>query len=273
MSEFYHDTKLKQYGIRNIYSNYQSDTKLHRAILKYNNAAEDAHTTAWAGVVQQGHDMSYYHNEEKAWKKIYEDQSFDIIQPECFQQLKYIKLWLDRIVSFDTFITKMPKLDKPCHYYFCIKTKDEITIEDANSIEEIINFAAEFIKSYNQNERLKRRRIKEKEEREKKEKEDAENLKKEYECMKLYNQVESSKMNSYELYQEYTKIKLLRDKFPSTQSGFIKNMFLDYFTDSKVVEIQKELDKYVVKEQPVCTGERIDDLEDNIIHHITAFSK
>ena len=42
-------------------------------------------------------------------------------------------------------------------------------------------------------------------------------------------------MNSYEIYKEYSKIKILHEQYPN------KNYFLEYFTNTKITEIQKLL--------------------------------
>ena len=227
-----------------------------------------------AVMTSSGQDMSYHHNELERNKEAARKSHLPEMQRECFKRLEKSKQILLRDDLFTDFIEKYPNYAK----LFDMKTKEEIPFMDAVDMGQgtFMSNMTKFLKSDLVQEK-KRKRAKEqqilfqkaqKQKQELMEKRNAENLKKEYECMKLYNHIESSNMNSYELYQEYTKIKSIRDRFPSTQS-----MFLDYFTASKIAEIKKELNKNGVKEQPICTVERIDDLEDNIIHHITAFSK
>ena len=130
-----------------------------------------------------------------------------------------------------------------------MKTKEDFSFEDAIGIRggtmrsDIYTFCiSDFIQE------ILQKRTKEKEEqrlilKKEEEKRNEEFLKKEYECMKLFNRIEASKMNSYELYQEYTKIKTLRDKY----SEYNTNMFINYFTEPKIAEIQKELNKNGIK--------------------------
>ena len=171
------------------------------------------------------------------------------IQCECFKELKYFKKILVDNDVFTEFIEKYPKYTK----LFDMKTKEELSFEDAIGIRggtirsdicTFFNF--DFIQE------ILRKRYKEYQEQQlifkkaqekENEKCNEEFLKKEYECMKLFNRIEASKMNSYELYQEYTKIKTLRDKYSEYET--IK--FHNYFTEPKIAEIQKELNKNGIK--------------------------
>jgi hypothetical protein len=137
------------------------------------------------------------------------------------------------------------------YFFFDIK-KENILFEDANFIalnlwSDISKFLmSDFVKDKKQkldNERkikereefIQKQKRKEEENKLLKEKEE-ENLRKEYECIKLYNLIELKQMESYELYKEYTIIKLLREQH--------RNKFIEYFTTIKIDELQKELNKY-----------------------------
>ena len=194
-----------------------------------------------------GQDMSYYHNELKRAKL--EQRSIDMpnIQRYCFQELDKAKKILIRENLFTDFIKKYPK------YTNLFDNKEEITYEIASDISRSSDILAflnsdfvrelltkrqlEYLKEKEDN--IKKRQLEYLKEKEYNIKKKEENLKKEYEYMKLYNQIESSKMNSYILYKEYSTIKLLLEQYPKNTE------FLNYFTNIKIAEIRKELNKNI----------------------------
>jgi hypothetical protein len=93
------------------------------------------------------------------------------------------------------------------------------------------------------------------------------NLKKEYECKKLYLEVESNNMKSFQLYKEYYEIKMLYFQYKPFKIKQLYNpwdpkynrhksedyrdvedlRFVNYFTKSKINQLQNELES-IIKE-------------------------
>lgn len=244
---------------------YQSHNRLMCLIIESDriiNSMRSAAEMSWSG-----QDMSYYINQlikrknEARENHMTGKSHMTGIREECSKQLEKIKEILYQKKSksssnyynlFPDFIKQNPKYDNIFNM-----NNTEITFEEAKHIGqgtmfgEIIKFLrSDFVKEKikkidsEQNEKrrkeaIKNKEIQQKEEIKKKELQllqDEEDLKKEYECMKLYNQVNIRKLNSYELYKEYSIIKLLHE-----QSSNIKSKFIDYFTDIKIKEIHEML--------------------------------
>ena len=189
-------------------------------------------------------DHEYYRRENARAKEEVKTRHMPNIQNECSKQLTKIKQILVREdVSIDDFIKEYTEYTK----FFIIKEK--ISFDDIKNIivsgtlwNDISKFLmSDFVKDKKQkldNERKikEREEIIQKQKRKEEEriKKEEENLRKEYECIKLYNIIESKQMESYELYKEYTIIKLLREQHT--------NKFIKYFTTIKIDELHKLID-------------------------------
>jgi len=250
IEEEYRKKKVENYR-KEIYANndacsykyYSTDQHNHLMclILECDRLVDSIRCTAEMTTSRQ--DMSYFINQVARDKNETRLRHMPRIQYHCSQQLDKAKKILIRENLFTDFIKKYPKYTN----LFDIKEK-EITYESASDIcrsgmGELFAFLnSDFVKELfnkRQLEYLKEIQLEKLKEKEYNIKKKEENLKKEYEYMKLYNQIESSKMNSYILYKEYSTIKLLLEQYPKNTE------FLNYFTNTKIAEIQKELNKNI----------------------------
>ena len=138
---------------------------------------------------------------------------------------------------------------------FDIKTKEEITISDADIVARTGFYQDFFIflnGDYAQKILRERTELKAKIWNQAKEAREKERIKREYTCMKLFIQIEKNKMNSGELYEEYTRINALKN------NKYSQSSFLNYFTDIKIEELHAELKKNGMPDSDNQISEKID---------------
>lgn len=198
-----------------------------------------------------GQDMSYYHNQRKQDIALAKANALPYIQTECFRQLVEAKTMMISRGIYAEFCKKYPNYSKQ----FDIKTKEEITISDADIVARTGFYQDYFIfldgdyaqEIYRErNERASKIWNQEKEVLEK------ERIKREYTCMKLFIQIEKNKMNSGELYEEYSRINALKN------NKYSQSSFLNYFTDTKIEELHAELKKNGMPDSDNQISEKID---------------
>lgn len=198
-----------------------------------------------------GQDMSSYHNERKQNIASAKAKALPYIQTECFQLLfEYKNIMVTRGI-YAEFYKKYPQYSK----LFDIKTKEEITISDADIVART-GFYQEFLfflkGDYAQKILRERTELNAKLWNKAKEAREKERIKREYTCMKLFIQIEKNKMNSSELYEEYTRINALKN------NKYSQSSFLNYFTDTKIEELHAELKKNGMPDSDNQISEKID---------------
>ena len=181
-----------------------------------------------------GQDMSYYHTEKERCIENYKSNALNSIKKECIKIINNctkILIYYDMLDEFKKYYTSFIN-------YFDLQ-EENITwnIVDNCNIDNIDNFVRGIIMCCLSHESDDKRYSKSRKEYDlqiKKEKDKKELLyKREFECVKLFNEIEQNQMKSNELYIEYKNILELKKQY-NPNNGLWKNIkFLLYFTNEK----------------------------------------
>ena len=183
-----------------------------------------------------GQDMSYYANERKRAFESYKQEALRNIIPHWIRIISNCKKLLvsDKYDMFEEFKRGYPHLSG---YFDCKEfTWDIIGNSHHTNITTFIDCVITCILSKEtenkQNDKIhKQQELRKKQEEERKKQEEDRKLllyKKEFECAKLFDEIDKNKLNSSELYVEYKKITEIKDK-----GALYNTEFINYFTEDK----------------------------------------
>jgi len=181
-----------------------------------------------------GQDMSYYANERKAAFENYKQQALRNIIPHWIRIISNCKKLLlnDKIDMFEEFKRGYPHLSS---YFDCKEFTWEIIGDSYHT--NITTFIDCVIACVLSKEAEDKPLIKQREIQNKKQ---DEQLKKEFDCEKLWVEMEKHKLKSVELFVEYKKAHQIKtDIVP----GIVNYKLIDYFTEDKKKYIQDLLEE------------------------------
>jgi hypothetical protein len=214
----------------------------------YTNSEEDAQRQKDTENYQKGYMTAAYNQIRKEFVKIVENCKNVLIEYDMLEEFK--------------------KYNPSVSIFFDFKENDftdEIiskhNIIDSNS-NEFIRGTIMCALSYEAEDKMKTKVKLQKELREKKENQKKEQIyKREFTCMKLFDEIDKNKMKSSELYVEYKKILELKQQYKPTGEWIYQNtQFVDYFTSTK----QKQLTNLIAKCNPILLTNEINNKE-NIV--------
>jgi TPR repeat protein len=183
-----------------------------------------------------GQDMSYWEKYRISVFEDYKRDAFRSITPEWVRLVTNCKKLLvsDKYDMFEEFKRGYPHLSG---YFDCKEiTWDIIGDSHHTNITTFIDCVVTCLLSKEtenkQNEKIrKQQELRKKQEEERKKQEEERKLllyKKEFECAKLFEEIDKNKLNSSELYVEYKKITEIKDK-----GALYNTEFINYFTEDK----------------------------------------
>ena len=183
-----------------------------------------------------GQDMSYYANERKRAFESYKQEALRNIIPHWIRIISNCKKLLvsDKYDMFEEFKRGYPHLSS---YFDCKEFSWDIIGDSHHTnittfIDCVITCILSKETENKQNEKIRKQheeRKKQEEERKKQEEELKLLLyKKEFECAKLFDEIDKNKLKSSELYVEYKKITEIKNK-----GALYNREFINYFTEDK----------------------------------------
>lgn len=210
----------------NNYDIYTIYEELHNKISNYSDGAIQ---------ISSGQDMSYYQKQKELAINIYKENALRQIALIWLRIIKNCKLVLfehDMLYEFKNYYHLV------AHYFFFKEadiTWEIIGKQSDSKIGEFVNNTLSCVLSLEADNKKAAKLKIQNELREKINKETKEILFTiEFECMKIFEEIEKNRMNSRELYVEYKTIQELKQKYkPSTNIISQNILFLDYFTNEK----------------------------------------
>lgn len=183
-----------------------------------------------------GQDMSYYANERKRAFESYKQEALRNIIPHWIRIISNCKKLLvsDKYDMFEEFKRGYPHLSS---YFDCKEFSWDIIGDSHHTnittfIDCVITciLSKETENKQNENIRKQHEERKKQEEERKKQEEELKLLlyKKEFECAKLFDEIDKNKLKSSELYVEYKKITEIKNK-----GALYNREFINYFTEDK----------------------------------------
>lgn len=206
-------------------------------------------------------DQAYWAKERERVKNGYKEASLQGIQKEWVRLIENCK---NVLIEYDM-LEEFKKYNPSMANFFDLKENDitwEIIGNDWNR--NIANFIRGTIMcalSKEADDKYSAKMKLQRELREKKEKDRKEQIyQKEFECMKLFNEIDKNKMKSSALYVEYKKILELKNQYNPTKIFNPNILFLDYFTTEK----KRQLNELIAKCNPLIIVKQEPKIDENI---------
>lgn len=262
--KIYEPEKLKDYTNPIIWSISKSSYMYIEKAQYINNVKEDcnrlqnSYTSPYVNIngAETAADRAYWQKVREDVKNGYKIDALKIIKKECICLIENCKNVLIEYNMLEEFKKYNPSMSN----FFELKEND-ITWEIVGNIENFIRGTIMCALSKEADDKYSAKIKLQKELREKKEKERKEQIyQKEFECMKLFNEIDKNKMKSSALYVEYKKILELKNQYNPTKIFNPNILFLDYFTTEK----KRQLNELIAKCNPLIIVKQEPTIDENI---------